>query len=311
VGFYFNRPEENETCADADWLRLNLQLWQFTREARYMDLAENALVNQLYFAQVDSGAFCYLRGLQNRGGATFDVCCSHHGPRAMWEVMRYLYTAEARSVWVNLLLDGAARLSLGEDGDTLSVVSQVRYETGAIVLTVTLDDPPPYPVVLRVRVPQWAGQASLSLNGQPTADSVGPGYASLERVWAAGDRLEMRYPRRVRVERGNRLGQHVLHPDEVAVFYGPDLYCLSERWNPAVRLHLVHVALTETSASDAFFAPASKRLEADGITAEGDQVRLVFSPLSEVGGVANGQGRSHPVSTAPFRVWVPAVAPVD
>jgi len=107
------------------------------------------------------------------------------------------------------------------------------------------------------------------------------------------------------------MGQHVLHPDEVAVFYGPDLYSLSERWNPAVRLHLVHVALTETSAGDAFFAPASKRLEADGITAEGDQVRLVFSPLSEVGGVANGQGRSHPVSTAPFRVWVPAVAPVD
>ena len=311
VGFYFNRPEENETCADADWLRLNLQLWKITGEAHYMDLAENVLVNQLYFAQADSGAFCYLRGLQNRGGATFDVCCSHHGPRAMWEVMRYLYTAEARRVWVNLLLDGAARLSLGEDGDTLSVVSQVRYETGAIVLSVNLNDPPPYPVALHVRVPRWAGRANLAVNGQLVVEADGPGYTAVERVWVSGDRLEVRYPRQIRIQRGHGLGQHVLRADEVAVFYGPDLYCLSDRWNPAVRLHLVHVALTETSAGDSFLAPASKRLEADGITPEGDQVRLVFSPLSEVGGVANGQGRSHPVSTAPFRVWVPAVAPVD
>jgi hypothetical protein len=36
-------------------------------------------------------------------------------------------------------------------------------------------------------------------------------------------------------------------------------------------------------------------------------MKLVLSPLSEVGGVANGIGRSHPVSTSPFRVWLPLV----
>jgi DUF1680 family protein len=168
VGFYFNRPEENEACADADWLRLNLALWHATGETHYMDLAENVLVNQLYFAQVDSGAFCYLRGLQNRGGATFDVCCSHHAPRAMWEVMRYLYTVEARGVSVNLLLDGAARLPLDEQAEAaLSVASQVRYEAETVVLTLTLSEPPPFPVAVHIRVPHWAGRASVTLNGQP------------------------------------------------------------------------------------------------------------------------------------------------
>jgi DUF1680 family protein len=309
VGFYFNRPEENEACADADWLRLNLALWQITGEAHYLDLAENVLVNQLYFAQVDSGAFCYLRGLQNRGGATFDVCCSHHAPRAMWEVMRYLYTASARGVWVNLLLDGAARLSLDEPTEAaLSVASQVRYEAETVVLDLTLGEPPPFPVAVHVRVPRWAGLASVFFNGQPAQLNLQHGYASLERTWRHGDGVELRYPRLVDIRPGQCLGRHVLNPNEVAVFYGPHLYCASDRWNEQTNLHLVRVTRSTTHQNGHFVAIESNRLETTAVSTSGEPVRLVLSPLSEVGGAANGIGRSHPVSTSPFRVWLPLVS---
>ncbi len=306
VGFYFNRPEENEACADADWLRLNLALWHTTGEARYLDLAEHTLVNQLYFAQVDSGAFCYLRGLQSRGGAVFDVCCSHHGPRAMWEVMRYAYTTEAHGLWVNLLLEGAARLPLGEAGEaTLAFASHVSYEAEVIVLTLTLSEPPPFPVALHMRVPRWAGRASVAVNRQASEVSHQPGYLGVERVWRAGDQVEVRYPREVQVRRGQCLGQHVLNRNEVAVLYGPHVYCVSDRWNPALSLHLVRVGWWGARQDGDFVAQNSNRLEAGGIDAGGNPVRLVLSPLYEVGGVANGIGRSHPVSTSPFRVWLP------
>jgi hypothetical protein len=306
VGFYFNRPEENEACADADWLRLNLALWHTTGEARYLDLAENVLVNQLYFAQVDSGAFCYLRGLQNRAGATFDVCCSHHAPRAMWEAMRYLYTVEGYGVWVNLLLDGSARLRLGEAEElSLDLETQVCYEPAAVVLTVALRAAPAEAVALHLRVPCWAGGASVAVNGQTARGSVDDGYICLDRHWGPGDMVKVRYPRLIRPRRGQRLGQHVLNPDAVAVFYGPHLYCAVDRWNAEVNLHLTRVAESPAHPHGDFAATGSNRLETDGISASGSRVRLILSPVYDLGGVANGIGRSHPVSTSPFRVWLP------
>ncbi len=108
IGFYYFRPEENETCADADWLRLNLQLWRLTGEAQYMHLAERILLNQLYFNQTDNGGFCYLRGLQNRAGSVFDACCSHHGPRAFYEILKTIYTNDDAGLWINLFTAGEA-----------------------------------------------------------------------------------------------------------------------------------------------------------------------------------------------------------
>ncbi len=306
VGFYFNRPEENEACADADWVRLNLALWHATGETHYLDLAEHALVNQLYFAQIDSGAFCYLRGLQNRGGATFDVCCSHHGPRALWEVMRYLFTTDARGVWVNLLLDGAARLTL--EAGALHVSTTVSYEPDTVVLALTLGEAPPFRLALHIRVPAWAGRASITVNGEDADACCQAGYVSLERMWHAGDRIAVSFPRVVDIRRGNCLGRHVLNTGEVAVLYGPHVYCVSDRWNPAVNLHLVRVGWWGARGDADFVRLPSNRLEASGIDEHGQAVRLILSPLAEVGGVANGIGRSHPVSTSPFRVWLPMVA---
>lgn len=74
VGEFLMGAEESETCSDADWLRLNLQLWRITGEARYLDMAEHVLLNAILFDQTDTGAFCYRRGIQGRPGASFDAC---------------------------------------------------------------------------------------------------------------------------------------------------------------------------------------------------------------------------------------------
>lgn len=304
LGFYFFRPEENETCADADWFRLNLQLWRLTRQPRYMDLAERVLVNQLYFMQADNGGFCYLRGLQNRAGAVFDACCSHHGPRALCEAIRYAYTTEPRGVWVNLFFEGSARLSLGED--ELAIESRVREEGDALALELELREPPSHPLALHVRIPEWAGQARLAVNGRAMPDAVAPGYSTVERAWADGDRLEVRFPLEVRVVRGQRLGRHVLHADEAAVYYGPRLFCVSDALNPTVLLHLVRVRLPANGAP-AIRRLSPDRLEADGLTPDGGGVPLILSPLAGVGGVPSGAGRIHTVRSPYYKTWIPFV----
>jgi DUF1680 family protein len=305
VGFYFNRPEENEACSDADWLRLNLQLWRLTGELRYLELAERTLVNQLPFAQAENGAFCYLRGLDGRSGAAFDVCCSHHAPRALWEAMRYVFTTEPAAISVNLLVDAEARLAMDEAAPT--VTCRLRREGDTLVVALALTEPPARPFALRLRVPAWAGQAALSLNGEPLA-AVDVGYAGVERRWTDGDRLEIRLPLRVRVARGRCLGRHVVQPDAAAVWLGPRLFCLSDRHNPTADLNLVRLPPGGEIAA-AFEVTAPDRLECDG-TSGGEPRRLVFTPLSETGGLPNGRGRAHPALASPFRVWIP-VGPAE
>ena len=155
MGIYFNRPEENEACADADWLRLNLQLWRMTGEQHYLDLAANTLANQIPFSQASNGAFCYLRGLQNRSGNAFDVCCSHHVPRALWEVIRYATTTDSDSVSINLHLQGRFELEL--DGDSFEYQSERVPDRNLFAWRYTIVRSPAREVRFSVRVPEWAG----------------------------------------------------------------------------------------------------------------------------------------------------------
>jgi DUF1680 family protein len=302
VGFYFNRPEENEACADADWLRLNLQLWRLSGEVRYLDLAERTLVNQIPFAQAANGAFCYMRGLQNRSGAAFDVCCSHHAPRALWEVMRYAFTTGPDLLSVNLFVDATAVLGVSDQEITLS--SQPSVENETFVLDIDLGMPSPASFAVRVRVPEWVGEADLFVNGERVTHADHPGFAVIERRWSAGDRFTARFPHRVRIVRGHRLGEHVLHADEAAVLLGPKVFCLSDLHNPAVEQHLVRLRLGDNSDHEIAVA-GPDRLKATGIAPDGTVQMLTMTPITNTSGNPNGIGRSHPALASPFRVWFP------
>ena len=303
VGFYFNRPEENEACADADWLRLNLQLWRLTGDTRYLELAERTLVNQISFAQAANGAFCYLRGLQNRSGAAFDVCCSHHAPRALWEAMRYAVTTEPDCISVNLFLDAKTVLTVSDQEITLTSRTSVADEMFVIDIDLTLSSPAS--LAIRVRVPEWAGRAELAVNGQPVATAARPGFVAVERQWGEADRVSIRFPHRVRVVRGHRLGEHVLHADEAAVLLGPRVFSLSDLHNPTIQQHLVRLRLG-VNGDHGIVVAGPDRLEAAGVSPDGIAQTLTMTPISATGGNPNGIGRSHPALASPFRVWLPA-----
>jgi DUF1680 family protein len=180
----------------------------------------------------------------------------------------------------------------------------VLHEPGQLIFGLHLFDAPSDLIRIQVRVPDWAGQADLSLNGQAVASRAGDGYASVKRAWAAGDHLEVRFPLRVRVQQGQTLGRHVLSPDEAAVFYGPYLFSLNDSLNPSVRLHLVRLKLAAYPA-EGFTVRDQTRLEAAGVTPDRPSERLIFSPLMETGGTPSGSGRIHTVRSPYYKVWIP------
>ena len=308
IGFYYFRPEENETCADADWLRLNLQLWRISGEVRFMHLAERILLNQLYFNQADNGGFCYLRGLQNRAGSVFDACCSHHGPRALYEVLNYIYASDPSGLWINLFTAGEAQVEINGQPITLKTALQTAIDHLEFRLVVGHATGEPLGThVVRIRMPEWTKDATFSLNGEVLTCTVENGYALISRAWQAGDRLDVMLPFTLNLTHGERLGRHDLNPGVVAVQYGPQVFCLNDAWNSRTRIHLAKVSIA--SDLDHTFTPrASDRLEARGSTPENHEAILVFSPLAQVGGTPSGAGRIHSVRSPYYKVWIPKEA---
>ena len=297
LGFYFYRPDENETCADADWLRLNLLLWQVTDNIEYLELAERILVNQLFFDQADNGGFCYLRGLQNRAGATFDACCSHHGPRALYETMRYTYTIDEDTVQVNLYLEGEARLTIHHQNIRIS--SHLTQHRDNLEIALKIYDPPPEAFTIQLRVPAWAGSGAIRVNSELPAEQPQSGYGRIHRQWMSGDEIILRLPSPSHFVRSHTVGKHTLYPDEVAAFYGPRLFCLADHLNLDVPIHLVKV-LPEAGLS----VEGPDRLVAQGVLPDGSDCQLVFSPLSDISGTPSGIGRIYTVRTSYFKTWI-------
>jgi hypothetical protein len=154
-------------------------------------------------------------------------------------------------------------------------------------------------------VPAWAERAELAVNGQQFSVKDRPGFVSVDRVWRDGDKLTVRFPNRVSLVRGQRLGMHVLHAEDVAVLLGPRIFCLSDLNNATVNQDFVRLRVkSEDGCGITVCSP--DRLEAEGVTPNGEPVLLVFTPISATGGNPNGIGRSHPALASPFRVWIPA-----
>ena len=308
IGFYYFRPEENETCADADWLRLNLQLWRLTGEVNYMHLAEHILLNQLYFNQADNGGFCYLRGLQNRAGSVFDACCSHHGPRALYEVLRTNYTSDSSGLWINLFTAGVAQMEV--NGRPVAVKTTLKTAPDHLLFGIEIDSSPAEGLTtctIHLRIPEWAKTAVFSLNGQTATWPVENGYARITRDWQDGDRLEVNLPFALTLTLGERLGGHTLNPGVAAVQYGPQVFCLNDAWNSRTRIHLVNVRLSP-NPEESFIPRAYDRLEAQGSTPENTNETIIFTPLAQVGGTPSGAGRIHSVRSPYYKVWIPTEA---
>jgi DUF1680 family protein len=269
-----------------------------------MHLAERILLNQIYFNQTDNGGFCYLRGLQNRAGAVFDACCSHHGPRALLETMRYVFTTSPSGVWVNLFQAGSAKLQV--DGFSVSLDAETQGQPDHLGYSLAVREAPGTPFAIHIRLPEWASRIEVKVNGASQPVQAEPdGYLCIQRPWQAGDRLDTRFDFALAVHAGESLGSHTLNPGTAAVSYGPQLFCLNDFWNPAVRVHLAQIVLQPDQPSCGIQVISADRLKAVGATPEDPGAELVLTPLAKVGGVPSGAGRIHTVRTPYYKVWIP------
>lgn len=190
----FNCDEHNdEYCGIAEWIRLNLNLADWTSDPRYYDIAEHAWRNHHGFDQEHGGGFVSIRSLvnkQNDRGSVCWFCCSMKAPRAITDIIEHIYSRRGKAIQWNLLCDSTAKITIS--GTPVTFVQKTgRNPAAEARLTMRLAKPVRFK--LSVRIPEWTQGHVLKLNGKRVNAKVHNGYATTDRIWRDTDRLQVNF----------------------------------------------------------------------------------------------------------------------
>ncbi len=303
-----------ETCSTFSWIQLNRELLALTGEAKYADEIEKSAYNDLLGAQAPEGDnWCYYSFPNGkRVYTTYWRCCKSSGPWALEELppLAYGLTTEGHLA-INLYGPGQATL-LSPHAGTVRLEQVTRYPfEGDIRITVRPERAARYAIL--VRIPAWAEQAVIQINGVTTTVPRLPNtYAAIERVWQPGDvitlqfamppKLHRRVSRNVQESRapdGSAVSQEVLRFDYAAITRGPLVYStgLIDGFKTEETIRLPQEPEAGLELLD---APAGSEGRAVRLNL-GYRPPLTFVPYFEAGGRADGSWRLTWLQVAPER----------
>lgn len=302
-----NVKNVGETCVTVTWLQFNAQLLRLSGEARFADQLERVVLNQLMGAQrCDGAAWGYYVQMEGKKPYSSNLdghCCLSSGPRGVALIPTFAVSTDADGLVFNLYDAGTARLNL-RDRTAVSARIETIYP-GEDRIRILLEPEVAKAFAVKLRIPAWSHQTTVSVNGQTVTASHGPdGYAVIERKWKQGDHLELHVTLEPRVI----VGDH-LNAGKVAVLYGPLVLAADEGLLGDYGLNLDSITLagTELSALKVKPEPASgaaktwpgarvfsvnaRETEAD---AKAKDIRIRLIPFADAGGTGTR-----------YKVWVP------
>jgi len=170
-------------------------------------------------------------GVQNEGNMLayspwIHRCCQHnvsHGWPYYGEEL-WLATAD-NGLCASLYSASEVEAQVG-DGTTVKIIEETDYPfSETIALTVSVPKGVWFPLYLRV--PGWCEEMKIKVNGKRVRAKFEPlSYAVIERTWANGDTVEIKFPARIRVKVWEK------NKNSVSVNRGPLTFSLKigEKW---------------------------------------------------------------------------------
>ncbi|SMD25283.1 hypothetical protein SAMN05661093_09021 [Kibdelosporangium aridum] len=271
IASYLN-TDTAEACNTYNMLKLTRELWLLDpNDAGYFDYYERALLNHLIGQQnpTDShGHICYFTGLNPGhrrgntgpawGGGTWSTdygtfwCCQGTGLETNTKLADSIYFHNGTTLTVNLYTPSVLTWS----ARNISVTQTTNYpasDTTTISVTGNVSGS----WTMRLRIPGWTSNATVSVNGVAQNIAATPGsYANLTRTWTSGDTVTLRLPMRVIMRPAND------NPNVAAITYGPAVLAGNYGSTTLNRLPSLNVnSITRTSTSSLAFTAT-----ADGTT---------------------------------------------
>jgi DUF1680 family protein len=243
-------------CGSWAVFKLGRYLLEFTGEAQYGDWIERVLYNGIsaalpmadrqnpYFDDIwtlhgwgpDRGRTFYYSDYRLGGGRKDYYpapwpCCSGTYIQAVADYHNLIYFRDPSGIYVNLFVPSEVRWD--HTGSAVIVTQKTNYpEEETTALTIRTSQKSEFNVNLRV--PPWAEEASIRINGKSVQTAAYPNtWAVLHREWSDGDLIEFRMPMHLRVN-----AVDTFHPNRVAVVYGPVV--LAQEQKPVLNLSMQH-----------------------------------------------------------------------
>jgi len=207
-------------CGAYAHCKLTRYLLRATHDSRYGDSMERVIYNTVLGAlpMHEDGRSFYYSDYHDGGSKQYSdhrfPCCSGTLPQVAADYRINAYFHGSHAIYVNLYLPST--LSWRQDGAKLSLTQQGDYPFGDLI-SLRLETTAAARFALKLRIPAWAEQARIEVNGRAIAHPPIAGtFASIVREWRNGDRIELELPRRPRLE-----AIAARHPDTVALLSGP------------------------------------------------------------------------------------------
>jgi hypothetical protein len=223
-----------ETCAAIANVMWNWRVLNVTGDAKYADLMELALYNGVLSGlSLEGTEYFYVNPLEDDGTHRRQpwfgcACCPPNVARLMASLPGYFYGSAGNDAAIHLYASGTAEIAL-QSGEHLTLTQMSNYPWDGEI-EITLNEVPASFQALLLRIPGWADNAALTVNGEPIKAEVRSGsYARIRREWQAGDKVRLSLPMPVRALAG--------HPQIastracVALMRGPLVYCIEQAGN--------------------------------------------------------------------------------
>ena len=249
-----NKDTYDETCAAVGNVFFNYRMFLASGEAKYVDVAEVALYNNvLAGVNLEGNRFFYVNVLEADGKKAFNhgragrspwfgtACCPSNLARLIPQVPGMLYSHTSDDVFCAFYASSSTDIPL--EVGTVKLHQQTDYPFDGTINISVQPETDDTEFTLWLRVPTWcnerfvpgelysyvdkvAGKISAFVNGKKVKATVTDGYMPIKRQWKEGDQVQLQLPMLVRYSVADERVEADIN--RICITRGPLVYCAED-----------------------------------------------------------------------------------
>lgn len=232
-----------ETCAAIANVFWNHRMFLMTGEAKYMDVLERSLYNNILSGVALSGDhFFYPNPLESVGQHQRSewfgcACCPSNISRFIPSMPNYIYAQKEDEVYINLFVPSSTTFETKHGKIELAQESNMPWDGN---ISISIQPEKSAAAKILIRIPGWASDKPVpgdlyqykedvsteivfKVNGEEVSPKLKDGYAVISRIWEKGDLIEVGFPYEIRkIESHPNIANNL---DKMAIQLGPIVYC--------------------------------------------------------------------------------------
>ncbi len=237
----------SETCAAIANIMWNWRMFLITANGKYTDLIERLIYNAMLVGQsFDGKKYFYSNPLISQGTDERKEwfkcpCCPTNFIRMIPTLEQYIYAKSEEEIWINQYIGSEAKIHLKNGAEViLNQKSRFPWE-GEVNLQISLNNNSIFSIYLRM--PNWCeiNETEIYINdnkykqNQPTKN-----YLKIQKQWVNGDQIKLIFKMKPKlIQRNPNITKT---KEELAISYGPLIYCLEQKDNKKIDIMKAQIA---------------------------------------------------------------------